>query len=64
MITWYLLVVLTNGQVQPSVYPTEDQACVAYLANPGSHVYQINGKRDEPAISEGDCKPVQHFTHK
>lgn len=64
MITWYLLVILANGQPQPQVFPNEQQACVAYLANPGSHVYALTGKRDDPSVSEGDCKPVQQFIHK
>ena len=59
----YLLVVLINGVPQPTVYSNEQQACVAYQASPGSHVYAISDKRD-PAIAEGDCKPVQQFIHK
>lgn len=59
----YLLVVLLNGVPQPTVYASEQEACVAYQASPGSHVYAISDKRN-PSIAEGECKPVQQFLGK
>ena len=64
MITWYLLLIVTNGSVKPTVYPTEQDAWIAYTAVKASgqaSIFKVSGRRDSPEISEGDCKPVQQF---
>lgn len=64
MITWYLLLTVVSGQPQTKIYSTEQQACVDYsiakAAGP-AFVYEVSGRKDEPKIVIGDCKPVQQF---
>jgi hypothetical protein len=64
MITWYLLLSVVSGQPQTKVYATEQQACVDYTAakvSSPAFVYVLSGKKENPSITLGDCKPVQQF---
>jgi hypothetical protein len=57
----YLLIILLNGIPQPSRYRTEQDACAAQAANPGSFLFVETGKRGEVALPKGECKPVQQI---
>ena len=66
MIVWYFLLTAVSGQPKVQVYATEQQACVDYTAYKasGAKVYKVEGHKDSPVISEGDCAPVQQFIKK
>ena len=67
MVTWFLLISMVNGAPQSSVYAKEQDACNAYLVAKASNpsiIYELSGKKDNPSVTVGDCKPVQQFVTK
>lgn len=60
---WFLLINIVSGTPQLTTYANQADACAAYAATAGSHVYQVEDGR-KITITEGDCKPIPVFQKK